>query len=145
MENLWLHSVLERYILPDPQVAKEHRSLVELRMRQMEEMLPDLNKVFTGVKVEMAGSVQSDSKVKLNICFMNSKGKNAIKVQYISNDQMKIWLNSTYICTNYFKMLPTKNSALHIPYSRHQNLKPLLFFRSFFFAQGRLTTKEHFI
>ena len=90
MENLWLHSVLERYILPDPRVAKEHRSLVELRMRQMEEMLPDLNKVFTGVKVEMAGSVQSDSKVKLNICFMNSKGTNPSKVQYISSDQMKI-------------------------------------------------------
>ena len=78
MENLWLHSVLERYILPDPRVAKEHRSLVELRMRQMEEMLPDLNKVFTGVKVEMAGSVQSDSKVKINICF-----KRQIQLQFM--------------------------------------------------------------
>ena len=63
MENLWLHSVLERYVLPDPRVTKEHRKLVELKMRQMEEIFPDVNKIFEGVKVEMAGSVQSESKV----------------------------------------------------------------------------------
>ena len=66
MENLWLHSVLERYVLPDPRVTKEHRALVELKMRQMEEILPRLNKMFTGVKIEMAGSVQSESKVNGN-------------------------------------------------------------------------------
>ena len=61
--NDWLHSVLKSHVLPDEKVTKQHRSLVELRMRQMEELLPGLNKVFEGVKVEMAGSVGSNSKV----------------------------------------------------------------------------------
>ena len=59
----WLHSVLKSHVFPDAEVTKEYRSLVELRMRQMEELLPGLNKVFEGVKVEMAGSVGSNSKV----------------------------------------------------------------------------------
>ena len=61
----WLHSVLKSHVLPDAEVTKEYRSLVELRMRQMEELLPGLNKVFEGVKVEMAGSVGSNSKVSV--------------------------------------------------------------------------------
>ena len=61
----WLHSVLKFHVLPDAEVIKEYRSLVELRMRQMEELLPGLNKVFEGVKVEMAGSVGSNSKVSV--------------------------------------------------------------------------------
>ena len=63
--NKWLHSVLKSHVLPDAEVTKEYRSLVELRMRQMEELLPGLNKVFEGVKVEMAGSVGSNSKVSV--------------------------------------------------------------------------------
>ena len=63
----WLQSIMDSHILPDQRVAKEHRNLIELRMRQMEEKLPEVNKVFEGVKVEMAGSVQSDSKVALII------------------------------------------------------------------------------
>ena len=59
----WLHSVLKSHVLPDDKITKHHRSLVELRMRQMEELLPGLNKVFEGVTVEMAGSVGSNSKV----------------------------------------------------------------------------------
>ena len=61
----WLHSVLKSYVLPDAEVTKQYRSLVELRMRQMEDLLPGLNKVFEGVKVEMAGSVGSNSKVSV--------------------------------------------------------------------------------
>ena len=61
----WLHSVLKTHVLPDAEVTKHHKSLVELRMRQMEELLPGLNKVFEGVKVEMAGSVGSNSKVSV--------------------------------------------------------------------------------
>ena len=59
----WLDSVLKSHVLPDAEVTKQHSSLVELRMRQMEELLPGLNKVFEGVTVEMAGSVGSNSKV----------------------------------------------------------------------------------
>ena len=61
----WLHSVLKSHVLPDAEVTKEYRSLFELRMRQLEELLPGLNKVFEGVKVEMAGSVGSNSKVSV--------------------------------------------------------------------------------
>ena len=70
----WLHTLLKSHVLPDDKVTKQHRSLVELRMRQMEESLPSMNKVFEGVKVEMAGSVQSHSKVSNNtnlICSAN--------------------------------------------------------------------------
>ena len=59
----WLHSMLKSHVVPDDKVTKQHGSLVELRMRQMEELLPKVNKVFEEVKVEMAGSVQSNSKV----------------------------------------------------------------------------------
>lgn len=61
--NQWLHAILKSHVLPDDRVAKQHRSLVDLRMRQMEELLPGIDRVFEGVKVEMAGSVQSNSKV----------------------------------------------------------------------------------
>ena len=61
----WLHSVLKSHVLPDAEITKQYRSLVELRMRQMEDLLPGLNKVFEGVKVEMAGSVGSNSKVSV--------------------------------------------------------------------------------
>ena len=70
----WLHSMLKSHVVPDDKVTKQHGSLVELRMRQMEELLPKVNKVFEGVKVEMAGSVQSHSKVSNNtnlICSAN--------------------------------------------------------------------------
>ena len=79
--NDWLHSVLKSHVLPDEKVTKHHRSLVELRMRQMEELLPSANKVFEGVKVEMAGSVQSDSKVSTGgPCLMQLLGwKNSHK------------------------------------------------------------------
>ena len=69
----YLHTILESHVLPDPRVAKEHKSLVELRMNQMEKMLPKSNKIFEGVKVEMAGSVQSDSKVLYKIIFLHTK------------------------------------------------------------------------
>ena len=59
----WLHAVLKSHVLPDDKVTKQHNALVELRMKQMEELLPSVNKVFEEVKVEMAGSVQSNSKV----------------------------------------------------------------------------------
>jgi hypothetical protein len=70
----WLHAMLKSHVVPDDKVTKQHGSLVELRMRQMEELLPKVNKVFEGVKVEMAGSVQSRSKVSNNtnlICSAN--------------------------------------------------------------------------
>ena len=69
----WLHAVLKSHVLPDDKVTKQHNSLVELRMKQMEELLPSVNKVFEEVKVEMAGSVQSNSKVGNTlyiICFL---------------------------------------------------------------------------
>jgi hypothetical protein len=61
--NDWLHAMLKFYVLPDDKVTKQHKPLVELRMGQMEELLPSVNKFFEEVKVEMAGSVQSNSKV----------------------------------------------------------------------------------
>ena len=68
--NYWLHAMIKSHVLPDDKVTKQHKPLVELRMSQMEEMLPSVNKLFEEVKVEMAGSVQSDSKVLYKmICF----------------------------------------------------------------------------
>ena len=61
----WLHAVLKSHVLPDEKVTKQHKPLVELRMGQMEELLPSVNKLFEEVKVEMAGSVQSNSKVSI--------------------------------------------------------------------------------
>ena len=61
--NDWLHAMLKSHVLPDEKVTKQHKPLVELRMSQMEELLPSVNKLFEGVNVEMAGSVQSNSKV----------------------------------------------------------------------------------
>ena len=59
----WLEELLESHVIPDPRVAEEHRELINLRMRQMEELLPGVNKLFDGIKVEMAGSVLSQTKV----------------------------------------------------------------------------------
>ena len=61
--NDWLHTMLKSHVLPDDKVTKQHKPLVELRMSQMEELLPSVNNLFEEVKVEMAGSVQSNSKV----------------------------------------------------------------------------------
>ena len=61
--NDWLQAMLKSHVLPDDKVTKQHKPLVELRMSQMEELLPSVNKLFEGVNVEMAGSVQSNSKV----------------------------------------------------------------------------------
>ena len=69
----WLHAMLKSHVLPDDKVTKQHNTLIELRMKQMEELLPSVNKVFEEVKVEMAGSVQSNSKVSnmyFVICFL---------------------------------------------------------------------------
>ena len=63
--NDWLHATLKSHVLPDEKVTKQHKPLVELRMGQMEELLPSVNKLFEEVKVEMAGSVQSNSKVSI--------------------------------------------------------------------------------
>ena len=82
----WLHSVLKSHVLPDDKVTKQHRSLVELRMRQMEDLLPSVNKVFEGVKVEMAGSVQSDSKVSTGgPCLMRLLGLGKIRISQKSH------------------------------------------------------------
>ena len=59
----WLESIPESHVKPDPTVAREHHAIVEERMRQMEDKLPGLMKVFAGVKVEMAGSVLSETKI----------------------------------------------------------------------------------
>ena len=63
--NDWLHAMLKSHVLPDEKVTKQHKPLVELRMGQMEELLPSVNKLFEEVKVEMAESVQSNSKVSI--------------------------------------------------------------------------------
>ena len=31
----WLHAILKSHVLPDDKVTKRHKTLVELRMRQM--------------------------------------------------------------------------------------------------------------
>ena len=59
----WMTCVLESHVLQCPRVAAKHCALLDLRMRQMEEKLPGLKDVFAGVKVKMAGSVLSATKV----------------------------------------------------------------------------------
>ena len=72
--NDWLHAMLKSHVLPDEKVTKQHKPLVELRMNQMEELLPSVNKLFEEVKVEMAGSVQSNSKVSIMLVQSKSLG-----------------------------------------------------------------------
>ena len=79
--NDWLHAMLKSHVLPDEKVTKQHKPLVELRMEQMEELLPSVNKLFEGVNVEMAGSVQSNSKVSIMLVQSKSLGlSNRVKV-----------------------------------------------------------------
>ena len=79
--NDWLHAMLKSHVLPDEKVTKQHKPLVELRMSQMEELLPSVNKLFEEVKVEMAGSVKSNSKVSIMLVQSKSLGlSNRVKV-----------------------------------------------------------------
>ena len=59
----WLEGLLDSHIKPDPQLADFHQSLLDLRMEEMTKRLPEINKVFEGVQVEMAGSVLNRTKV----------------------------------------------------------------------------------
>ena len=70
----WLHSMLKSHVVPDDKVTKQHGSLVELRMRQMEELLPKVNKVFEEVKVEMAGSDKITKLKRNNLAKINCQG-----------------------------------------------------------------------
>ena len=63
MVSRWLERELESHIQPETIVGREHHAIIDLRMKQMEEKLPGIHDVFAGVKVEMAGSVQSETKV----------------------------------------------------------------------------------
>ena len=59
----WLEGLLDSYVKPDPQEAAFHQSILDLRMQEMKERLPEINKVFDGVQLEMAGSVLNSTKV----------------------------------------------------------------------------------
>jgi hypothetical protein len=85
----WLHAVLKSHVLPDDKVTKQHNALVELRMKQMEELLPSVNKVFEEVKVEMAGSVQSNSKVS------NTEGPCLTRI--LGLEKNRVMQNSRYV------------------------------------------------
>ena len=61
--NSWLESLLISHVIPDQRVAEQHRAVLDLRIRQMEELLPKSKEVLEGVRVELAGSVKSDTKV----------------------------------------------------------------------------------
>ena len=61
--TLWLVSLLDRHVKPDPRVADCHQGILDKRMKEMAEKLPEINKVFEGVQLEMAGSVLNRTKV----------------------------------------------------------------------------------
>ena len=61
--TLWLKSLLDSHVKPDPQLAAYHQSILDLRMEEMTKRLPEIDKVFDGVQIEMAGSVLNDTKV----------------------------------------------------------------------------------
>ena len=61
--TLWLESLLESYVKPDPRVVDCHQGILDMRMKEMAEKLPEINKVFDGVQPEMAGSVLNRTKV----------------------------------------------------------------------------------
>ena len=61
--TLWLEGLLDSYVKPNPQDADFHQSILDLRMQEMTERLPEINRVFEGVQLEMAGSVLNNTKV----------------------------------------------------------------------------------
>ena len=58
-------SLLEIYVKPDSRVADCHQGILDVRMKEMVEKLPEINKVFDGAQLEMAGSVLNRTKVSL--------------------------------------------------------------------------------
>lgn len=61
--TLWLVSLLENHVKPDPRVADSHQGILDMRMKEMTEKLPEINKVFDEVQLEMAGSVLNRTKL----------------------------------------------------------------------------------
>ena len=61
--TLWLEGLLDSYVKPNPRDADHHQSILDLRMQEMTERLPEINRVFEGVQLEMAGSVLNNTKV----------------------------------------------------------------------------------
>ena len=61
--TLWLENFLESHVKPDTRVAKCHQGVLDLRMEEMRESLPQINNLFNNVRLEMAGSVLNDTKV----------------------------------------------------------------------------------
>ena len=44
--TLWLEGLLDSYVKPNPQDADYHQSILDLRMQEMTERLPEINRVF---------------------------------------------------------------------------------------------------
>ena len=61
--TLWLEGLLDSHVKPHPRVTDIHQSIIDLRMKEMTKRLPEINKVFEGVQLEMAGSVLNRTKV----------------------------------------------------------------------------------
>ena len=61
--TLWLENFLESHVKPGTRVAKCHQGVLDLRMEEMRESLPQINNLFNNVRLEMAGSVLNDTKV----------------------------------------------------------------------------------
>ena len=59
----WLASLLDSHVKPEPRVADCHLGILDMRMKEMTEKLPEISKVFEGVELEMAGSVLNRTKV----------------------------------------------------------------------------------
>ena len=62
--TLWLESLLEIYVKPKSRVADCHQGILDVRMKEMTEKLPEINKVFDEVQLEMAE--QGKSSIVLN-------------------------------------------------------------------------------
>ena len=61
--RLWLEGLLDSHVRPDPKTAAFHRSILDRMVQEMTERLPEINNIFDGVQLEMAGSVLNDTKV----------------------------------------------------------------------------------
>ena len=61
--TLWLEGLFDSHVRPDPRITHFHQDVLHSKMRRLEERLPETNKMFEGVRLEMAGSVLNSTKV----------------------------------------------------------------------------------
>ena len=61
--TLWLEGLFDSHVRPDPRITHFHQDVLDTKMRRLEERLLKTNKMFEGVRLEMAGSVLNSTKV----------------------------------------------------------------------------------